>query len=87
MRLLEPNRFIRFLTIVQVLWFTANSIARPIQGLTLTIFELTTLSFILVMLATSCFWFYKPGDVSGTFIVETRVTISQIIRDVRRSTC
>ena len=86
-KLLEPNRFIRFLAIVQLLWFTANSIARPIQELTLTILELTTLSFILVMLATSWFWIHKPGDVSGTFIVETRVPISQIIRDVRQSPC
>lgn len=48
---------------------------REVQKLAITTLELTTLSFVVAMFATSFFWFKKPQDVSTPIIIKTPVTI------------
>ncbi|OBT58501.1 hypothetical protein VE04_01214 [Pseudogymnoascus sp. 24MN13] len=52
----------RFLTIGQAMWFVAAFISRPIQGLSVTTLELTTISFIIVFFATSYSYQRTPLD-------------------------
>lgn len=68
----------RLLTVCQALWFLTSSIARPIQGLRMTTLELTTISFIIVMFATSYSWFHKPSDISRPITLQCNTTISHI---------
>ncbi|KAF6826177.1 hypothetical protein CPLU01_09825 [Colletotrichum plurivorum] len=53
------------ITVGQATWFVANCIARAVQGVHVTTIELTTLSFVVVTLATSYLWYHKPADVSS----------------------
>ncbi|KAE9376095.1 hypothetical protein N431DRAFT_371135 [Stipitochalara longipes BDJ] len=68
----------RLLTACQALWFLASSIARPIQGLSMTTLELTTISFIIVMFGTSYCWFHKPSDISRPVILQCKTSIAYI---------
>lgn len=56
----EAN-FPRFITIFQAFWFFVTEIQRFRQGLPITTLELTTISFTLVMFATSATWYFKPS--------------------------
>jgi len=59
----KGDGMVRFISVLQILWFSFNCIARASQGLAITTLELTTLGFILCTLGTSYFWFHKPMDV------------------------
>jgi hypothetical protein len=48
--------------------------------------ELTTISFILVMFATSYCWFYKPSDVTRPIVLNTQTAIAQILSEARTAT-
>jgi hypothetical protein len=68
----------RTITAAQALWFLVNSIARLAQGMAITTLELTTLSFVVVMFATSISWLHKPSDVARPTILLCKSTIEQI---------
>ncbi|KAI0515448.1 hypothetical protein F5B22DRAFT_656120 [Xylaria bambusicola] len=51
----------RLVTVWQVLWFSVAEIQRVRDGLPTTTLELTALSFVVVMIATSVCWFRKPS--------------------------
>ncbi|KFY38368.1 hypothetical protein V495_06612 [Pseudogymnoascus sp. VKM F-4514 (FW-929)] len=68
----------RFLTIAQAVWFVAAFISRPVQGLSVTTLELTTISFIIVFFATSYCWMHKPAQVSRPVILHCETSIAQI---------
>lgn len=70
----------RLLTIFQALWFVTSTIARPIQGLSMTTLELTTISFVIVMFATSYCWLHKPSDISRPMILHSEVLMADIRR-------
>lgn len=72
----------RLLTIFQALWFTASTIARPIQGLSMTTLELTTISFVIVMFATSYCWLHKACDISRPIILPCNILMADIRRKV-----
>ena len=73
----------RLITVCQATWFTITSIARPIQGLSLTTFELTALSFIVVFFAISFCWLYKPMGVSRAITLRMETKIKVIVQQVR----
>lgn len=52
----KADKLARGIAVVQSLWFTFNSLGRAAQGLHLTTLELTTLSFVFIMTATSACW-------------------------------
>ncbi|OTA87946.1 hypothetical protein M434DRAFT_35086 [Hypoxylon sp. CO27-5] len=51
----------RLITVWQVFWFAVTELQRVKLGLPMTTLELTSLSFVLVMIATSVCWFRKPS--------------------------
>ncbi|KAI9790322.1 MAG: hypothetical protein M1833_001959 [Piccolia ochrophora] len=75
----KNDGFARVLTVLQTLWFFLDCVGRGAQGLELTTFELTALSFILCTLGTWFFWAHKPSDVGTGLSVHTDVTIAQIL--------
>ncbi|KAL2192790.1 hypothetical protein P885DRAFT_46889 [Corynascus similis CBS 632.67] len=77
----------KIIVLWQVLWFSASELERVRQGLPMTTFELTALSFALTMLVTSLCWYAKPTiSTSKTLQIKDRKTIAQIRREAREST-
>lgn len=52
---------VSLITIFQAFWFFIREIQRFRKGLPITTLELTTISFTLVMFATSATWYFKPS--------------------------
>src|SRR5271155_5787431 len=52
----KGEALVRLITVVQILWFTLNTLGRAIQRLAITTLELTTLGFIMCTLGTYCLW-------------------------------
>ena len=59
----------RFITLVQVSWFVAQSIMRAAHGLPLSQLESMTVSYIPLFAVTYFFWWYKPKDILTPSIV------------------
>ena len=76
----KADALLRAITVLQTLWFVINSVARWIQHLDVTTFELTTLGFIFCTLGTHVCWAHKPADVEVSEILECRAPISHILR-------
>lgn len=74
----------RVITILQALLFAVSSIARLTSHLAITTLELTTLAFIMIMLATSYIWRDKPQDVTLGVMLESQHTLTEILREVRK---
>jgi hypothetical protein len=77
------DQIVRLLSVGQALWFVASFIARPIQGLSITTLELTTVSFVIVFFGTSFCWRKKPAGVTQPVVLECKTSIAQIRSEVR----
>lgn len=77
----KSDGLVRFLTVCQTLWFTLNTLARADQHMAITTLELTTLAFIFCTLGTTFFWFHKPCDIELPVVIETDVSMTQILRE------
>ena len=75
----ESDRLARYITIVQVVWFSVNSIARAVQHLQITTLELTTLAFIPCMIISSFCWYYKPSSIGPSNIIPCKTTLASIL--------
>ncbi|KAH8797341.1 hypothetical protein F5884DRAFT_253990 [Xylogone sp. PMI_703] len=69
----------RLISICQAIWFTAASIARPIQGLFLTTFELTAMSFIVVFFAVSYCWLNKPSGITRAIVLKLNMRLDEVL--------
>ncbi|EED18926.1 hypothetical protein TSTA_126340 [Talaromyces stipitatus ATCC 10500] len=74
----KSDRFTSFLAIIQAMWFFINCIGRVAQHIFLTTLELTTLTFILIFLFTSYYWYHKPKDVTRAIVLTTHTPITAI---------
>ena len=70
---------LRLITLVQTLFFVANSLTRIFQQLTITALELSTLAFVVMSIATTAFWFRKPADVQERIFLDTDTPIATIL--------
>jgi len=70
----------RFLTVIQILWFTLNCLGRVTQHLAITTFELTTLGFIICTLGTCFFWAHKPMDVTIPIVLIPNAKMADILK-------
>lgn len=80
----DKNRvdgILRFITLVQTLWFIINIISRASQGLAITALELGTSAFVMVSLATTLCWIRRPADVQSPDYISTITTITDILLD------
>lgn len=71
----------RVLTVAQTTWFVAQSLARLIQHLALSTFELSTIAFIFCTVNTVFFWRHKPLDVETPIILRCQTRLDYIIRE------
>lgn len=71
----------RLLTVIQAFVFGASTLARFSQHLAVSSIEITTLAFIFADIATSCFWTYKPQDITRPVILESDVPMADILRN------
>lgn len=77
----KADGFARALTLVQIVWFVAQSIGRCVQRLGLTTIELSTLAFILCTLSTFFFWRHKPLDVVTPIVLSCSKRMEDIVAD------
>ncbi|KAI0812140.1 hypothetical protein GGR55DRAFT_688163 [Xylaria sp. FL0064] len=76
----------RLLTVWQVLWFSVAEIQRAREGLPTTTLELTALSFVVVMIATSVCWFRKPSISTPQIPTKNGKLIYEIRADAKENT-
>ena len=76
----KVDGLLRTITVCQITWFLVNIIGRWAQQLVVTTAELTTVSFILCSLGTAFFWWHKPADAVTADIIETDISINNILR-------
>lgn len=82
---MEAN-FLSLITIFQALWFFVREIQRFHEGLPITTLELTTVSFTLVMFATSATWYFKPSITRPQFIsTKNGKTAHEIRESIRQN--
>lgn len=74
---------LRFITLIQTLWFIVNIISRASQGLAITALELSTSAFFMVRLATNLCWVEKPADIQNPEYVNTNTPLQDILLDGR----
>jgi hypothetical protein len=75
----KVDRMFRLITLIQTLWFIANLIARPSQGLAITVLELSTSAFVIFGVAITLCWMRKPADVQEPDYIRTDKTIAEIL--------
>ena len=74
----KADGFARVLSLVQIAWFSVQSISRCAQHLALSTFELSTLAFIFCTM-NSFFWRHKPLDAETPMVVQCSVSLEEII--------
>ena len=72
---------LRLITLFQAAWLFVNVIARAIQGLAITAWELSTSAFILLSVGTTFAWRHKPADVMDPEYITTNLTIEELSHD------
>jgi hypothetical protein len=77
----KGEALVRLITVVQILWFTLNTLGRAIQRLAITTLELTTLGFIMCALGTYCLWAHKPLDVRSHIYLKPGITMANILEE------
>ncbi|PNS16453.1 hypothetical protein CAC42_187 [Sphaceloma murrayae] len=77
----KADRFVKTLAALQSAWFTLEVTARAIQGLAITLLELSTLCLMTCTAATLYFWFHKPLDVRVPSNVVAKVSMAQILKE------
>ena len=76
----KVDGLLRAITLCQIFWFIVNVIGRWAQRLTVTTFELTTVSFILCSLGTTFCWWNKPADAIVAQIIVSEISINDILQ-------
>ena len=75
----KVDGLLRAITLCQILWFTVSVIGRWAQKLVVTTAELTTVSFVFCSIGTAFFWWHKPADMTTAEIIETNISINDIL--------
>ena len=83
----QADRLARCITIVQVIWFSINSVGRAVQHLQLTTLELTTLAYIPCMILTSMCWYHKPSSNERGRILKCKVPLADILKAAGDEAC
>ncbi|KAK4102299.1 hypothetical protein N658DRAFT_506487 [Parathielavia hyrcaniae] len=77
----------KLIVLWQVLWFTVSELQRVREGLPMTTFELTALTFSVTMLVASICWYAKPTIATPTTLhTKDERTIEDIRTAARNST-
>jgi hypothetical protein len=57
------------ITILQMIWFVSQVLTRHIEGLSVSIIELSTLAYVCLAVATYAAWFNKPQGISTPIVI------------------
>ena len=78
----KADPVLRFITLVQVLWFCINVALRAASGLAITTLELTTAAFVISSTSSTIFWLKKPADVMRPKVLFSKddTTMAQILK-------
>ena len=77
----KADLFARGATLLQITWFTVQSIARGVQRLGITTLELSTIAFIFCTLHSCWFWRKKPLDIEEPIILPCEKPLAEIVRE------
>ncbi len=70
---------LRIITLGQIFWFIINTVARAVQGLEVTLGELTTAAFIVFSVGTVACWIHKQADAVTPEPIFANVTLAEIL--------
>ncbi|KFA51527.1 hypothetical protein S40293_06338 [Stachybotrys chartarum IBT 40293] len=74
----KADGLVKLATLVQVIWFTVQSVTRGAHNLPLAALETMTLAYVLNAIMTYAFWWKKPKDIAtASFIVLPEMTADQ----------
>ena len=83
----KADGFARAVTLTQIAWFSVQCIARAIQRLPVSTFELSTLAFIFCSLNMFFFWYHKPLDVEAPIVLQTETRVADILLKAGNCAC
>ena len=76
----KVDGMLRFITLVQTLWFLVNLIVRASQGLAITVLELSTSGSVMFSVAITLCWMKKPADIRHPDYLDTQTELADILR-------
>ncbi|KAJ5774279.1 hypothetical protein N7457_009175 [Penicillium paradoxum] len=76
----KRDYFTKFITSIQVVWFSAQFFIRLNESLPISLLELNTFAHSICALAIYLLWWHKPTDIDDPFVLHTEQ--SEALRDV-----
>ncbi|KAI1458768.1 hypothetical protein F4805DRAFT_474052 [Annulohypoxylon moriforme] len=77
----KTDVFAKSFTLLQTGWIAVQSIARAVQGLSISPLELFTLAFLVSTVSSYFFWWRKPQDVRVPITIECKYSIATILAE------
>jgi hypothetical protein len=77
----KVDGLLRFITLVQAMWFIVNLVARSVQDLAISCLELSTSAWVIFCLGTTICWSKKPAEVEVIEIIKLNVSIAQVLNE------
>jgi len=75
----KSDEMARIITMIQVLWFVIDTIARAVQNLAISTLELSTIAYVWCSVGTSFFWRYKPQGINMPVVIVPKQTMAKIL--------
>ena len=75
----KADLFAKIVASCQAIWLVTQTIARAIQGLSVTLLEISTVALITCAGFTIFFWFQKPLNVETPTIIKTNISLKEIL--------
>lgn len=75
----KSDEMARIITMIQVLWFVIDTIARAVQNLAISTLELSTIAYVWCSIGTSFFWRYKPQGINVPVVIVPKQTMAKIL--------
>jgi len=61
----------------QILWLLIQVLGRKLQGHSVSLLEVTTISYVVLAVATFTFWWQKPKDIGEPFFVDVELDVQE----------
>jgi len=75
----KRDEIARIITMIQVLWFVTDTIARAVQHLAISTLELSIIAYVWCSIGTSFFWRHKPQGINVPVILVPKQTMAEIL--------
>jgi hypothetical protein len=64
-------------TCTQILWLLIQVLGRKLQGHSVSLLEVTTISYVVLAVATFTFWWQKPKDIEEPCFVDVKLNVHE----------